>query len=115
MIRALIFDFDGLILDTESPDIQSWRETYADFGHPFPEEDWLPVIGRSSADLVFNPYEHPRVTHRSPYRSRSYPCETPPAQPGPNRGPAHFTRGRDVYSRRPTTGVETRCRIELNP
>ena len=58
MIRALIFDFDGLILDTESPDLQSWREVYEDHGHPFPEEVWLPVIGGSSVDFEFDPYEH---------------------------------------------------------
>ena len=33
MVDALIFDFDGLILDTESPDFQSWREVYAAHGH----------------------------------------------------------------------------------
>ncbi len=26
MIRAIIFDFDGLILDTESPDFLAWRK-----------------------------------------------------------------------------------------
>ncbi len=58
MIRAVIFDFDGLILDTETPDLQSWREVYEGYGHPFPEEVWLPVIGGSSLDFEFDPYEH---------------------------------------------------------
>lgn len=31
-IRALIFDFDGLILDTESPDWESWRDLYREHG-----------------------------------------------------------------------------------
>jgi len=29
MITALLFDFDGVIVDTEVPTYQSWRDTYA--------------------------------------------------------------------------------------
>ncbi len=32
MIRALIFDFDGLILETEEPSYRSWKEVYQSFG-----------------------------------------------------------------------------------
>jgi beta-phosphoglucomutase-like phosphatase (HAD superfamily) len=28
VIRALVFDFDGLILDTEIPVLESWRKVY---------------------------------------------------------------------------------------
>ena len=31
MIRGLIFDFDGLILETEGPVYQSWLELYQEF------------------------------------------------------------------------------------
>jgi len=34
MIKALIFDFDGLILDTESAEFQAWQEVFASHGHP---------------------------------------------------------------------------------
>jgi len=34
MIRALIFDFDGLILDTETPLLQSWQELYDEYSVP---------------------------------------------------------------------------------
>ena len=45
MIRALIFDFDGLILDTESVDYASWRETYAAHGVELPLDEWQANIG----------------------------------------------------------------------
>ncbi len=37
MIRGLIFDFDGLILETEGPDYQSWRELYEEYGCSLPD------------------------------------------------------------------------------
>ncbi len=36
MIKALIFDFDGLIMDTESPAVAGWKEIYAEYGQEFP-------------------------------------------------------------------------------
>jgi HAD superfamily hydrolase (TIGR01509 family) len=53
MIQAIIFDFDGLILDTETPDCQSWREVYESFGYELPLDLWKDNIG--SAEL-FDPY-----------------------------------------------------------
>jgi len=55
MTRALIFDFDGLILDTESSDYHSWRDTYLDYGVELPLPLWQSAIG--TVDL-FNPYEY---------------------------------------------------------
>ena len=40
MIRGLIFDFDGLILDTEGPVYQSWVELYQEFGEELPFDLW---------------------------------------------------------------------------
>jgi putative hydrolase of the HAD superfamily len=45
-IRALVFDFDGLILETETPAYQAWVEIYREFGHELPKELWLDYIGR---------------------------------------------------------------------
>src|SRR2546430_8681905 len=35
-IKALVFDFDGLILETEMPAYQSWTEIYREHGHELP-------------------------------------------------------------------------------
>lgn len=48
MIRALIFDFDGLMLDTEGPDYRAWQEVFAQHGHELPLAVWSECIGRAA-------------------------------------------------------------------
>ena len=46
MIRALVFDFDGLILDTEVPIFTSWHEQFVAHGcEPVTIEEWAVEIG----------------------------------------------------------------------
>jgi HAD superfamily hydrolase (TIGR01509 family) len=45
MLCALLFDFDGLILDTETPDVDVWRNIYAEYGFDFPIEQWGKIAG----------------------------------------------------------------------
>jgi len=45
VIRALIFDFDGLILETEGPSYKSWEEVYQSFGLTLPFSIWSTIIG----------------------------------------------------------------------
>lgn len=44
-IKALIFDFDGLILDTETPDYQVWQSIYREHGFELPQDEWGKIIG----------------------------------------------------------------------
>jgi HAD superfamily hydrolase (TIGR01509 family) len=45
MIKAFIFDFDGLILDTETPEVLTWQSIYSEHGHEFPALEWGRIIG----------------------------------------------------------------------
>lgn len=45
MLKALIFDFDGTILDTEMPEFLSWQELYQEFGLELPFDRWVKAIG----------------------------------------------------------------------
>jgi HAD superfamily hydrolase (TIGR01509 family) len=44
-VRALLFDFDGLIVDTESPSLAAWQHAYAQHGQELSLEDWSGAIG----------------------------------------------------------------------
>jgi HAD superfamily hydrolase (TIGR01509 family) len=43
--KALIFDFDGLILDTETPDYEVWCSIYREHGFELPREEWGKIVG----------------------------------------------------------------------
>lgn len=52
-IKAVIFDFDGLILDTESAEFQAWQEMFGEHGVPIPIDLWSTWIG--TAAHTFDP------------------------------------------------------------
>lgn len=55
-MKALIFDFDGTILDTEQAEYTAWAETYARYGGELTLEAYLPCVG--TTDPVFDLYAH---------------------------------------------------------
>jgi HAD superfamily hydrolase (TIGR01509 family) len=57
-IKALVFDFDGLILDTESATFRAWQDTYAEHGCELPVDEWLKGIGHGEATRRWDPCEH---------------------------------------------------------
>lgn len=54
MIRALVFDFDGLIVDTETPLIDAYGDVHAAHGKPFDRAEFLHTVGH--VDFTFNPW-----------------------------------------------------------
>lgn len=57
MIQALIFDFDGLIIDTETPEFACWQNIYREHGFEFPHDRWGSIIG-GSGHSDFDAAEH---------------------------------------------------------
>jgi putative hydrolase of the HAD superfamily len=44
-VRAFMFDFDGLILDTETASRAGWQWLYRQHGHELPPEKWALMVG----------------------------------------------------------------------
>ena len=62
-IAAVIFDFDGLILDTETPIFEAWRQAYREHGCELALEDWQHALGTHAG---FDALEHlERLSGRS--------------------------------------------------
>lgn len=56
-LDALIFDFDGLIVDTETPEALVWREVFRDNGQSLPDNYWNDSIGRGAEQVKETPLE----------------------------------------------------------
>jgi HAD superfamily hydrolase (TIGR01509 family) len=53
MIRAFIFDFDGLILDTEYPRYMGWKHIYEIAGCNLTPDDYAQCVGRRDGHFDF--------------------------------------------------------------
>jgi HAD superfamily hydrolase (TIGR01509 family) len=56
MIQALIFDFDGTILETESLDFVCWQEAYQEHRCELPLDLWLKAVGGGASE--FDPFAY---------------------------------------------------------
>src|ERR1700751_4053118 len=72
-VRALLFDFDGLILDTELASRSGWELLYREHGHELPADLWATVVGTTHApfdpmgpleELVGEPLEREALNER---------------------------------------------------
>jgi HAD superfamily hydrolase (TIGR01509 family) len=46
-LDGILFDFDGLILDTETPVFQAWGEKFQEYGQELKIEEWAEILGKS--------------------------------------------------------------------
>jgi HAD superfamily hydrolase (TIGR01509 family) len=53
MIRAFIFDFDGLIVDTEHPRYMGWKHIYSKYGCNLTPDDYSQCVGRGDGHFDF--------------------------------------------------------------
>lgn len=51
-IKAVIFDCDGVLIDTEHLKYQAWRDAFKKYNIDFNLQDYLPLIGKGSKDIV---------------------------------------------------------------
>ncbi|MGL4611786.1 MAG: HAD family hydrolase [Trueperaceae bacterium] len=91
MIKILIFDFDGLIIDTETPALVSWQKVYTDHGQNLTLELWQEAIGRASGTgfvpleylktLIGNTFDSETVRAKRNEHKMTL-CEQEPIRPG---------------------------------
>ena len=61
MIKALIFDFDGVIIDSESPELQVWQEVFAEHGRELGFDLWADLVGRPGNHFDLYSYFHQQI------------------------------------------------------
>lgn len=56
-LQAVIFDVDGVLVDSYQAHFQSWRLMLAEQGSEFTEEEFRATFGRTSRDIIAQLYE----------------------------------------------------------
>ncbi|MBS1709337.1 MAG: HAD family hydrolase [Armatimonadetes bacterium] len=56
MLQAVVFDFDGLIADTESNEYAGWQSVYADYGCVLHPDEWAKAVG--AGPTAFDAFDH---------------------------------------------------------
>jgi HAD superfamily hydrolase (TIGR01509 family) len=56
-LAAIILDFDGTILDTETPEVRAWQRIFRSHGAEFPDEYWMHAIGRGADQIDKTPID----------------------------------------------------------
>ncbi len=54
-IAGIVFDFDGTLVDTESPTLAAWQEVYRHHGRELATADWQRALGTHDG---FDPHTH---------------------------------------------------------
>jgi HAD superfamily hydrolase (TIGR01509 family) len=63
-IKGLVFDFDGLILDTETAEYQSWKELFTAHHLDLPFKEWSLCVGTSNKDFDVYSYFENRLINK---------------------------------------------------
>jgi HAD superfamily hydrolase (TIGR01509 family) len=88
-LKAVLFDFDGKILDTETPEFEEWRSTFRARGHELSLDVWQHSVGTVGAydpcahlaDLTGTPFDHDAL-RKEVYARHQTRCEAQPLLPG---------------------------------
>jgi HAD superfamily hydrolase (TIGR01509 family) len=87
-MQGIIFDFDGTIIDTEWPEVESWQAIFGEYGLEFPDEAWKATIGRGAdqeaerpADMLAQKLGHPEMAHELAVRNKDLRIELIERQP----------------------------------
>jgi putative hydrolase of the HAD superfamily len=89
-IRGLLFDFDGLLIDTETPSRLAYEELYREHGHELPLDKWATLVGTIGAEfdpdahleqLVGRPLDRGRMAQRLRAREHEL-CDLEDLRPG---------------------------------
>ena len=89
-IRGLLFDFDGLLVDTETPARLAYEELYREHGHELPLDKWATLVGTIGAEwnpethleqLVGRPLDHVALAERRRAREHEL-CDLEDLRPG---------------------------------
>ena len=89
VLRAVVLDFDGLIVDTESPLLESWQHTYRLRGQELTLEHWQHALGTHGgfdpcahlSRLLGTPQDDEEIRRQVKARNQTT-CEAQPLLPG---------------------------------